>query len=342
MPTMKKKQRASSIDVARLAGVSQSAVSRAFTPGASISEKKKKLIYDAAIKLNYQPNIIARSLVQNSTKIIGLVMTRFSSPFYTTVLGDFTRHIQQQGFSTLLLNIDNDQEVYEVLSTALQYQVDGLIITSANLSSAMVDSCLRAKTPIVLFNRYSENSNLNAVYCDGYDGGRMVADLLINNHKRFACIKGEITSSTSRDRSMGYMSRLNELGVKDCICEHAEFSYESGFDAAKKILALPNRPDAIFCVSDLMALGAMDAARKLFKLKIPEDLSIVGFDNIPMAAWHDYELTTAAQPAPKMAEATVDLLVKSIRNRTQDTMILKMKTELILRTSARMSKSSSA
>jgi DNA-binding LacI/PurR family transcriptional regulator len=331
----KTKLRASSIDVAREAGVSQSAVSRAFTPGASINEEKRNLILDTAVRLNYRPNVIARSLVQNSTKIVGLVMTRFSSPFYTTVLGDFTRHLQEKGFSALLLNIDNDQEVYGVLSTALQYQVDGLIITSANLSSVMVDSCLQAKTPIVLFNRYSEDNDLSAVYCDGYDGGRMVADLLIPHHKRFACIAGEATSSTSRDRFSGYVSRLKERGIDDCICEHALFSYESGFAAAKKLLSLPDPPDALFCVSDLMALGAMDAARKLFNLRIPEDLSIVGFDNISMASWHSYQLTTAAQPAPKMAEATVDLLIKSIENCSQDTVNLKMKTDLIIRSTTR-------
>ncbi len=331
----KKQQRVSSIEVARLAGVSQSAVSRAFTPGASISEKKKKIILEAAIKLNYRPNVIARSLVQNSTKIIGLVMTRFLSPFYTTVLADFTRHIQDNGYSTLLLNIDNDQEVHEVMSTALQYQVDGLIITSANLSSPMVDGCLRSKTPIVLFNRYSENNDLSAVYCDGFDGGRAVADLLLPHHRRFACIKGEIQSSTSRDRSQGFISRLEEHGVTECISEHADLSYESGFAAAKKILGRADRPDAIFCISDLMALGAIDAARSLYNLKIPKDLSIVGFDNIPMAGWHNYDLTTAAQPGPKMAEATVDLLLESINSRSQDTVVLKMKTNLIIRGTTR-------
>jgi len=335
MTSNKKQQRVSSIDVARLAGVSQSAVSRAFTPGASISEKKKKVILEAAYQLNYRPNVIARSLVQNSTKIIGLVMTRFLSPFYTTVLADFTRHIQDRGYSTLLLNIDNDREVQDVMSTALQYQVDGLIITSANLSSPMVESCLHTKTPIVLFNRYSENNDLSAVYCDGYDGGRMVADLLVPHHRRFACIKGEVKSSTSRDRSEGFISRLAEHGITDCISEHAEFSYESGFSAAKEMLGTKDRPDAIFCISDLMALGAMDAARSVYGLKIPKDLSIVGFDNIPMAGWYDYDLTTAAQPAPKMAEATVDLLLEAINSRSQDTMVLKMKTELIIRGTTR-------
>jgi DNA-binding LacI/PurR family transcriptional regulator len=335
MSTKKLTKASSSVDVARLAGVSQSAVSRAFTPGASISEEKRNLIYEAAVKLNYQPNVIARSLVSNSTKIIGVVMTRFSSPFYAGVLGDFTRRIQENGYSTLLLNVDNDKEVYEVLSTALQYQVDGLIITSANLTSKMVDSCMQSTTPIVLFNRYSENNELSAVYCDGYDGGRMVADLLLPAHRRFACIKGEVGSSTSRDRSSGFINRLSEVGIEDCISVNADFSYDSGYMAAKELLARLDRPDAIFCVSDLMALGAMDAARNVFGLCVPEDLSIVGFDNIPMAGWHGYELTTAAQPSLKMVDATVDLLLKSIRNRSKDTVTLKMKTELILRKSTR-------
>jgi len=335
MSPRKKIQQASSIDVARLAGVSQSAVSRAFTEGASISEKKKTAILEAAGKLNYRPNVIARSLVQNSTKIIGLVMTRFMSPFYTTVLGDFTRHIQERGYSTLLLNIDNDKEVEGVLSTALQYQVDGLIITSAKLSSVMVDGCVRSKTPIVLFNRYSANNELSAVYCDGHDAGRRIADLLLPRHRRFACIMGEISSSTSRDRSTGFITRLEEHGISDCLTINADFSYDSGFEAARTILDRKDRPDAIFCVSDLMALGAVDAARKVFGLEIPKDLSIVGFDNIPMASWPAYDLTTAAQPAPKMAEATVDMLLSAIEKRSQDVVTLKMKTDMVIRSTTR-------
>lgn len=336
MSAKKTKTTVSSVDVARLAGVSQSAVSRAFTPGASISEEKRQRILDAALTLNYRPNVIARSLVQNSTKIIGVVMTRFSSPFYAGVLGDFTRRIQDNGYSALLLNVDNDEEVTVVLSTALQYQVDGLIITSANLSSRLVDSCMQSTTPIVLFNRYLENNELSAVYCDGYDGGRMVANLLYPLHTRFACIKGEITSSTSRDRSIGFVDRLHELGIGDCICVHAEFTYESGYMAAKEVLGRVDRPDAIFCVSDLMALGAMDAARQEFGLRVPEDVSIVGFDNIPMAGWHGYELTTLAQPGPRMVEAAVNLLLGAVQNRSRDTVTQKIKTELIVRKSARV------
>ena len=335
MTVKKQKGTVSSIDVARLAGVSQSTVSRAFTSGASISEEKRRKIYEAAVQLKYRPNVIARSLAQSSTKIIGILMTRFASPFYAGVLGDFTRRIQENGYSTLLLNVDGDKDLHEVFFTALQYQVDGLIITSTYLSPQMVESCIRSTTPIVLFNRYSENNEVNAVYCDGFQGGRMVAEHLLPDHRRFACIRGEARSSTSRDRSSGYMKRLQEEGVDGCICVDADLTYDSGFAAARHLLDRDQRPDAIFCTSDLMAFGAMDAARRVFGLRIPEDLSIVGFDNIPMASWGGYDLTTAAQPGEKMVEATVDLLLRSIQNQSPGTVTLKMITELVVRSSTR-------
>ena len=333
---MSNKKRVSSIEVARQAGVSQSAVSRAFTPGASLSEEKRKHIHAVAAQLNYTPNVIARSLVKSSTRIIGIVMDRFLSPFYTTVLNDFTRLIQQQGYSALLLNVHNDEEVFAGLSTALQYQVDGLIVTSANLDSVLVDSCLREEhTPIVFFNRYQDHPGGNAVFCNGVESGRMVADFLFPHHTRFGCIQGEVTSSTSRDRSSGFINRLKELGVERCLSVNAEFSYGSGYQAAQRLLAENERPDAIFCVSDIMALGVMDAARKIYGLRIPEDLAVVGFDDIPMASWHAYDLTTVVQPAEEMAKETVQLLLRAIEGTLTRAMKIQIGTEIVVRTSTR-------
>lgn len=334
---MKKKEnrRVSSIDVARLAGVSQSAVSRCFTPGASISDKAKSKVLKAAKELNYSPNIIARSLVQNETRMIGVVMNRYKSPFYSRVLGQFTRKIQEKGYNILLLDVDNEQSVDSVLSTALQYQVDGMIITSATLSSAMVDGCLTSRTPVVLFNRYFQNNDLSAVYCDGLDGGRMAGELLLPLHSRFACIKGEAGSSTSRDRSRGFIGVLEKHGITDCICERGDFSYESGHAAADLLLNRKGRPDAIFCVSDLMALGAMDAARYKHGLSVPGDLSVMGFDNIANAAWPTYDLTTLKQPVTTMVDATLDQLFRAVRLKSGETLVRKIKTELIVRGSTR-------
>lgn len=331
----KEKERISSIDVARLAGVSQSAVSRCFTPGASISEKTRTKVLKAAEELHYTPNVIARSLAQSSTRIIGIIMTLYTSPFYARVLGELIREVQDNGYNTLLMNIGNEQSVEDVLSTALQYQVDGLIITSASLTSIMVESCLKADIPLILFNRYSMYNELNAVYCDGIDGGRMVADFLLPLHDRFACIKGDKTSSTSRDRSSGFIERLHSKGMTTCHSERGDFSYESGFAAAERLLQQKNRPDALFCVSDLMAMGAMDAARKKFRLRVPEDISIVGFDDIAMASWSAYDLTTIRQPVSTMVEATINQLFAAINKKEKGTVIQKIKTELIQRSSTR-------
>jgi DNA-binding LacI/PurR family transcriptional regulator len=335
MTNKKTRTRISSIDVARLSGVSQSAVSRCFTPGASISVKSREKVLKAARELNYTPNIIARSLVQKATQIIGIIMTRYKSPFYSRVLGEFILRIQEQGYKTMLLNIGNDESVGGVLSTALQYQVDGLIITSATFSSTMVESCISSQTPVVLFNRYSMHNELSAVYCDGMDGGRKAADLLLPKHKYFACIKGEEESSTSRDRSHGFIRRLEEKGITKIPFERGDYSYESGYAAAEYLLNKKNPPDAIFCVSDLMAMGAMDAARYKFGLKIPEDISIMGFDNIEMASWSSYDLTTIRQPVTTMVNATIDQLFHSIKD-GDETVIRKIKTELIQRSSTRL------
>lgn len=328
-------KRVSSVDVAKLAGVSQSAVSRCFTPGASISEKSREKVLKAAKELNYTPNIIARSLVQKETRIIGVVMTRYKSPFYSRVLGQFTRKIQEQGYNMLLLNIDNEQCVDSVMGRALQYQVDGMIITSATLSSAMVADCMNSQTPVVLFNRYFQNNDLSAVYCDGHDGGRMAGELMLPLHKRFACIKGEKGSSTSRDRSQGFINVLEKNGITDCLYGRGDYSYESGYAAAEKLLDRKDRPDAIFCVSDLMALGAMDAARYKFGLKVPKDLSIMGFDNIAMSAWPTYDLTTLKQPVTTMVDATMAQLFQAIKNKSDETIVRKIKTEFIQRSSTR-------
>lgn len=338
MAPKKEKIRISSIDVAKRAGVSQSAVSRCFTPGASISDKTKEKVLKAAKELQYTPNVIARSLVQRSTRIIGIVMTNYASPFYTKVLGELTRKVQEHGYNTLLLDIGNHQSVEDVLSTALQYQVDGLIITTATLTSVMVESCLTANIPVILFNRYAMYNELNAVYCDGIDGGQTVAEFLMPNHDRFACIEGEESSSTSLDRSRGFIDRLKQKGITNCRLERGDFSYESGFSAAERLLKTQNRPDAIFCVSDLMALGAMDAARKEFGLKIPEDLSIVGFDDIAMSSWACYSLTTMRQPVQTMVDATIEQLFNAIKNRSKSTVVQKIKTQLIQRSSTRPNK----
>jgi DNA-binding LacI/PurR family transcriptional regulator len=259
MDARKAKNRISSVDVAKLAGVSQSAVSRAFTPNGSVSEKTKAKVLVAAEQLGYIPNYIARSLTQQSTKLIAIVMIRFENPFYTMVLGRFTRKLEKLVYSTLLWNISNEREIEQTLPMALQYQVAGIVITSATLSSKVVERCMRSGTPVVLFNSYTTVGKIYAVLCDSIAGGKLVADAFIGaRHKRIALVLGEEGSSTSRDRELGFIGRLQEHGLDLSMCLRGDFTYESGYEAAKRLLKVEKRPDAIFCVNDLMAMAALD------------------------------------------------------------------------------------
>ena len=332
----KNNNRASSADVAREAGVSQPTVSRAFTAGAYISKDKKEKVLAAAKKLDYHPNIIARSLNQQSTKIIGIVMTRFFQTFYSIALGEFTKKLQEKGYSTLLLNITDDEEVEQVVPTALQYQVDGIVITSATLSSKLVDSCLKFRTPLVLFNRYSTNENVDAVYCDSVNGGRIVAQAFIEDgHKRFAFVCGEKGISTSRDRELGFVERLNEEGLELMMRYDGDFTYESGYEAAKYLLDRKDHPDAVFCANDLMGIGILDYAKRRLNIKIPRDLAVIGFDDTPMASWPEIQLTTISQPIPHLVDATITRLMNAINATVDETIIKKISGSLVKRTSTR-------
>jgi len=304
----------SQIDVARLAGVSQAAVSRTFTPGASVSDETRAKVMAAVDQLGYRPNVIARSLVQNSTNIIGLVVKRFTTPFYAYMIQNFTKALQERGYWTLIFNIGQSDDLDEALPAALQYQVDGLIITSATLSSHQADEFARAETPVVLFNRYVSDGHTHLVSCDHYEGGRMVADALLDTgHQRLAYIAGEEESSTNRDREIGFISRLKERGYDLAFRESAgDYSYKKGYAAAQRLLETASPPDAIFCADDVIAMATLDFARYKLNLHIPEDLSVVGFDDIPPAARPSYELTTIRQPFNRLVDSTIDVLLEAI------------------------------
>jgi len=331
------KRRASSIEVAELAGVSQAAVSRVFTPGASVSAEMRARVLAAARQLGYRPNVIARSLSQQSSRIIGLVMIRFWNPFYARLLQEFTNRLQILGYWVLVLNVADDTPLEKAIPMALQYQVDGIIVTSATLSSGLAEECARVGTPVVLFNRYSLESSVNAVCCDNVAGGRMVADALLSaGHSRLAYIAGEAGSSTNRDREQGFTQRLAERGATLYARESGDYSYESGYQAALRLFSREQRPDALFCTNDLMATAALDVARCELGLRVPEDISIIGFDDIVMASWPKYDLTTIHQPVNRMVDATIEVLLQAIQQPQPERVVRFIAPTLTVRSSARV------
>jgi DNA-binding LacI/PurR family transcriptional regulator len=296
-------------DVARTLGVSQSTISRAFSMTASISDEMKLRVIKAANKLGYQPNVIARSLITRRTNMVAIVMANLVDPFYPVVLDELVQQVQARGFQTLLFVPSPGQVVDDIMPNLLQYQVDAIILTSATISSAMARICAARDTPVVSFNRYVPGLEIHAVSSDNLAGGRQVADFLVaTGHERPAFISAQRDATTNRDRRTGFVSRLKQLRMHSCVQdEGGDFSYEAGYAATKRLLRRATLPDSLFFASDVMAIGGIDAAREL-GLSVPEDVSIVGYDDVPLAALPSYSLTTIRQPIREMAKAAVDAL----------------------------------
>jgi DNA-binding LacI/PurR family transcriptional regulator len=296
-------------DVARTLGVSQSTISRAFSMTASISEEMKLRVIKAANKLGYQPNVIARSLITRKTNMVAIVMANLVDPFYPVVLDELVQHVQAAGFQTLLFVPSEGQKIDDIMPSLLQYQVDAIILTSATISSAMARICAARETPVISFNRYVPDLKIHAVSSDNVAGGRQVADYLVaTGHERFAFVSAQRDATTNRDRRSGFLSRLKQLKIDSCLQEEGgEFSYEAGYAATKRLLRQASRPDALFFASDVMAFGGIDAAREL-GLGVPGDVSIVGYDDVPLAALPSYGLTTIRQPVREMAQAAMEIL----------------------------------
>lgn len=329
-------RRASQRDVAREANISQSTVSRVLTPGESVSSEIRARVLAVARKLDYHPNAIARSLVQGSTNMVGLVVTPFFNPWYALVIEHFTKILQARGYWTMLLNVTDQHSADETLPVALRYQLDAIIIASASLSSRLASELVRTGTPVVLFNRYVSGASVHTVCCDNIKGGRIVADYLVEcGHRRFAFVSGGEDTSTDRDRETGFEKRLEERGCRLALRDQGDDTYDSGCSAARKFLNRDDPPDAIFCANDLMAMGVLDVVRKEFQAKVPEDISIVGFDDIAMASWSSYCLTTVRPHVSQMVTDAVEVVMNAIERPEQDLVVRHIPPVLVERASSR-------
>ena len=301
-------------NVAEIAGVSQSAVSRTFTPGASVSPKTREKVLKVANCLGYRPNAIARSLSTQRTYLVGLVVPRMQEPFYAEVLHRFTIQLQKRRYATFLLNAFDGGSVDSVVSTAQRYQVEGLICASVTISSSFAEHCAQYGLPLVMFHRFPEQSEkTNIVRCDHFAGGRLLAEALVDaGHRRIAFLGGAESSSTSREREKGFIDGLAGRGVQLWDREQvATYEYGDGYQIARGMLQRENRPDAIFAFNDIMAMATIDCARDL-GIAVPDALSVVGFDGIAEGQWAAYRLTTIRQPIEDMVNASVDMLLNAV------------------------------
>ncbi len=307
-------EKVTSADVARLAGVSQSAVSRVFTPGASASKKTAAKVRSAAEQLGYRPNVLARAMITGRSRIIGLVVAYLDNQFYPVALERLSHALQDRGYHILVFMAGNSVEkVAEVMDELLDYQVDGIITASVAMTNELTTRCSAAGIPIVMFNRGQDDPRLSEVTSDNLVGGQRATEFLIAaNHNRIAHIMGWQGSSTGRHRAEGFRRAMRASGQKPFAMIDGEYSRERAAAVARELCSATKRPDAIFVGNDHMAIAVMDELRFGLGLRIPDDVSIMGYDDVPMAAWPSYALTTIRQPVNRMVSATVEAILSQI------------------------------
>ncbi|EFE96980.1 LacI family DNA-binding transcriptional regulator [Serratia odorifera] len=318
-------------DVARLAGVSRSAVSRTFTPGASVSEKTRQRVEAAAAELGYQVNIIARSMITGSSNFIGLVTAGFDNPFRSKLLAPLVHHLALQGFMPLLLNADDPKQLAPRLRELLSYHVAGVILTSGAPPLSLAEEYLARKIPVTLINRQVELSGADQVCSDNHQGARLAARQLMQHRVTCPGFIGESASFSSLQRQQAFESQFDaqRQPMARVICPHG--GYQAGWDAAAALLAQQPHLDGLFCATDMLAMGAMDFMRQQ---RPGQQLPLVGFDDIPQSAFAPYQLTTLRQDTDALASTAVALLVSRIRHFDQPAVRKSVPVELIVRQSA--------
>ncbi|MFW8635601.1 LacI family DNA-binding transcriptional regulator [Cribrihabitans pelagius] len=326
-----------SLDVARRAGVSQSAVSRVFTPGASASKKTIEKVRKAAEELGYRPNVLARAVVSGKSGIIGLVVAYLNNQFYPEAIEKLTNALQERGYHVLVFLASHAAgNIDRVVEEILDFQVDGIIAASVALSSDLSARCQAAGVPMVLFNRAQDDPSMSAVTSDNIAGGRKAAEfLLAGGHKKIAYIAGWEGASTQRDREAGFVAGLQAAGAALHAREVGNFVTEQTREATRRMFA-SDPPDAVFVANDHMAISVMDTLRFELGLSVPGDVSVIGYDDVTAAAWPTYNLTTVRQPANRMVAETVDIILRKIEDAEARPRRVEIDSPLIVRGSARI------
>lgn len=297
--------------VAERAGVSRSAVSRTFTDGASVSDETRQKVLEAAQKLGYHVNHLARGLRERSN-IVCLVVADITTPIRAKLVDELTRKLQAAGKITMVINSETDTEsVSAALGMTLNYRADATVVLSGTPSASLIETCLANGQQVVLINRDDRLSGGHNLGVDNAMAGREAFFLL----RRAGCHRLCVVTSTARtasliERERVFVEAAQEASVPVSVIAAGPTSYASGLEAARRLFGRSQAPDGVFCVTDLLALGFMDGARDEFRLDIPGDLCVIGFDDIAEADWRAYRLTTFSQPLAEMAEHVVALIAQ--------------------------------
>lgn len=305
-------------DVAERAGVSRSAVSRTFTEGASVSGKTRAKVEKAATELGYSPNALASSLTTGRTKLVGLISNNFHNPLFLEVFDLFTRGLQDRGLRPLLVNLSDETDPAHSVRMLRQYSVDGVIVASSTLSPSFAKAFKDAGVPVVhSFGRFSTSPNVHVVGIDNVACGRMAAEALIaRGYKRVAFLGGPERATSTQDRARGFFGGLHEHPEIEVSISYASaYSFDAGRVEMTRLL-MTDPAEAYFCGDDVLSVGALSAVQEA-GLVVPDDIGLIGLNDMDMARWQNINLTTIHQPIAEIIGASIELVIGTIDNPTR-------------------------
>lgn len=307
--------RITSREIAQITGFSQTTVSRALRGDIRVAEETSVRVLEAARRLGYAPNAAARALNTGRTGTIALVIADFTNPFYPELVEQLHDELTRAGFRMVLLNERTDMRGDAGLRPLLQGQAaDGVLFASATQGPHATGLLASAQVPVVLLNRDVEGPEVDSVVADNEGGAARAAELLADlGHTRIGAIVGPHNASTARARLDGFRNGLAGRGLEleERLIRSDEFSHQSGYQGAIDLLTGESPPTAIFCGNDAIAFGVLDAARRL-SIPVPDALSVIGFDDVAMAGWEAFSLTTVRQPLAQMAKEAARILIDRI------------------------------
>jgi DNA-binding LacI/PurR family transcriptional regulator len=320
--------------VAERAGVSRSAVSRAFTPGASIAPATLERVKEAAAALGYQVNHLARDLLANRSRLVGLVTSDADAPFRAQMIAALSQTLIERGNLPAIINVGpTAEDVANAGRHLLHYRAEATVFLSGSPPAGLVEFTRRNGQPLILINR--AETNLDSVRCDDRDGARQAFEALrMSGARRFAVINMDRPSPSLLARELAFNDFAASAGYAPRIVRIGHSDYDGGRGAVRRLLADGPAPDAIFCVNDLMAFGALDGLRGA-GVRVPDDVSVVGFDDVPMAAWASYRLTTLRQDARRIAEEVVSILDRRRTGPDMPPISVSFPAELVVRNTVR-------
>lgn len=324
-------------DVARRAKVSRTTVSRVLNGKDDVNEETRRRVLEAIKELNYRPSALARSLVKQKTDTIGVILSDITDPFFSRIIQGAEDVAYKFGYGIVYASMRWDPEIkHNYVSFLRNGRVDGLIMMGHTVGNEdYVREMVEDKFPLVLVEYWIENLKANFISIDNKGGGYLATRHLLGlGHRRIAHVAGHKNAQVSQERLAGYRQALEEAGklYDESMVVYSDFTTEGAIPVAKKLLSLPERPTAIFAANDLMAYGVIHAAREL-GLRVPQDLAVVGYDDIELASLVTPPLTTIHQPRYEIGSMAAWSLIQQIENKEMQPTVTEFKTNMVIRES---------